>query len=141
MKLSDDEVIAKVEYEERIAYGINDAELSDQRAKAISYYLGEPFGNEVEGRSQVVSYDVQDTVESSLPQLIKIFTSGDQVVRFDPKGPEELIEKMTGRFREVYNDEFRARTREIGVRMDTWSPNRARSRRRVASDELRGTPG
>ena len=89
MNLSDDEVIAKVEYEERIAYGINDAELSDQRAQAIKYYLGEPFGNEVEGRSQVVSYDVQDTVESSLPQLIKIFTSGDQVVRFDPKGPED----------------------------------------------------
>ena len=89
MKLTDSEVIAKIEYEERIAYGINDSELSDQRAQAIKYYLGEPFGNEVEGRSQVVSYDVQDTVESSLPQLIKIFTSGDQVVRFDPKGPED----------------------------------------------------
>jgi len=89
VKLTDSEVIAKIEYEERIAYGINDSELSDQRAQAIKYYLGEPFGNEVEGRSQVVSYDVQDTVESSLPQLIKIFTSGDQVVRFDPKGPED----------------------------------------------------
>ena len=89
MKRNDTEIIARIEYEERIAYGINDSELSDQRAQAIKYYLGEPFGNEVEGRSQVVSYDVQDTVESSLPQLIKIFTSGDQVVRFDPKGPED----------------------------------------------------
>lgn len=88
-KLTDDEIVRRIEHEESISYGINDAELSRQRAQSISYYLGEPFGNEVEGRSQVVSYDVQDTVESSLPQLIKIFTSGDQVVRFDPKNPDD----------------------------------------------------
>ncbi|KAF2380361.1 hypothetical protein BSN82_16765, partial [Acinetobacter baylyi] len=45
--------------------------------------------NEEEGRSQVVSYDVQDTIESALPQLLKVFISGDQVVRFEPKGPED----------------------------------------------------
>ena len=89
MKMSDEEIIRTIEQEESVAYGINDSELSQQRAQSISYYLGEPFGNEVEGRSQVVSYDVQDTVESSLPQLIKIFTSGDQVVRFDPKQPDD----------------------------------------------------
>lgn len=89
MKLSDDEIIAKIEQAEANAYGVNDSELSDERAKAISYYLGEPFGNEVEGRSQVVSFDCQDTIEAALPQLLKVFVSGDQVVRFDPKGPED----------------------------------------------------
>ena len=72
-----------------MAYGVNDSELSRERADALKYYLGEKFGNEVEGRSQVVSFDVQDTVESALPQLLKIFVSGDQVVKFDPKGPED----------------------------------------------------
>ncbi|MGH6961437.1 MAG: portal protein, partial [Dongiaceae bacterium] len=28
-------------------------ELSEQRRKALRYYLGEPFGNEVDGRSKV----------------------------------------------------------------------------------------
>jgi len=88
-KLTDEEILYRIEQEEAVAYGINDSELSNQRAQSIRYYLGEPFGNEVEGRSQVVSYDVQDTIESSLPQLVKIFASGDQVVRFDPKGPED----------------------------------------------------
>lgn len=87
--LSDLDILARIEQEEGVAYGINDSALSDDRAKAIEYYLGDPFGNEVEGRSQVVSYDVQDTIESALPQLIKVFVSGDQVVRFDPKGPED----------------------------------------------------
>jgi hypothetical protein len=88
-KMDDDEILARVEQEERIAYGINDSALSDDRAKAIDYYLGAPLGNEVEGRSQVVSFDVQDTIEAALPQLIKIFTSGDQVARFEPRNPDD----------------------------------------------------
>lgn len=89
MKLSNTEILARIEQEENIAYGVNDAALSDDRAQAIKYYLGEAFGNEIEGRSQVVSYDVQDTIESALPQLLKVFVSGDKVVAFDPKSPED----------------------------------------------------
>ena len=89
MKLEDMEIVARVEAEENIAYGVNDSALSNDRAAAIDYYLGQPFGNEQEGRSQVVSYDVQDTIEAALPQLLKVFVAGDKVVQFDPKGPED----------------------------------------------------
>ena len=89
MKLEDMEIVARVEAEENIAYGVNDSALSNDRAAAIDYYLGQPFGNEEEGRSQVVSYDVQDTIEAALPQLLKVFVAGDKVVQFDPKGPED----------------------------------------------------
>ena len=89
MELRDEDIVAKIEQQENISYGINDSELSHERAEAIDYYLGEPFGNEQEGRSQVVSYDVQDTIESALPQLLKVFVSGDKVVQFEPKGPED----------------------------------------------------
>src|SRR5262245_34401061 len=64
-------------------------ELSEQRRKALRYYLGESFGNEQEGRSKVVSTDVADVVEWILPSLLKIFTAGDEVVRFEPTGPED----------------------------------------------------
>ena len=89
MKLTQEEIVAKIENEESIAYGINDSQLSEERAQAIQYYLGEPMGNEVEGRSQVVSYDTQDTIESALPQLLKVYVSGDEIVRFEPKNPED----------------------------------------------------
>jgi hypothetical protein len=89
MNLEDMEIIAQIEAQENIAYGVNDSALSNDRAEAIDYYLGQPFGNEEEGRSQVVSYDVQDTIESALPQLLKVFVAGDKVVQFDPKGPED----------------------------------------------------
>ena len=88
--MTDEEILHQIVNEENIAYGINDSQLSAERAEAIQYYLGEPFGNEVDGRSQVVSYDVQDTIESALPQLLKVFVSGDEVVRFEPKNPEDV---------------------------------------------------
>lgn len=63
--------------------------LAEQRALALDYYESNPFGNEVEGESQVVSSDVFDTVEGMLPSLLRIFTASDDVVRFDPNGPED----------------------------------------------------
>ena len=87
--MTPEEIVSRIEREEKQAYGINDSQLSGERSEAINYYLGEKFGNEVEGRSQVVSYDVQDTIESALPQLLKVFISGDEVVKFDPKSEED----------------------------------------------------
>jgi len=87
--INDSEIIARIEAQEAIAYGVNDSALSNDRALAIDYYLGEQFGNEEEGRSKVISYDVQDTIEAALPQLLKVFVAGDKVVQFDPKGPED----------------------------------------------------
>ena len=63
--------------------------LADQRANALIYYERQPFGNELEGESQVVSSDVFDTVEGMLPALLKIFTASDDVVEFEPNGPED----------------------------------------------------
>ena len=35
-----------------------DSEYSQERIRAMDFYLGEPLGNEVEGRSQVISTEV-----------------------------------------------------------------------------------
>ncbi len=49
MNIEDMEIIAQIEAQENIAYGVNDSALSNDRAEAIDYYLGQPFGNEEEG--------------------------------------------------------------------------------------------
>ena len=55
--------------------------LAAARRKSLEYYLGDKLGTEIDGRSQVVSTDVADTVESMLPNLLRIFTASDKVVR------------------------------------------------------------
>lgn len=88
-KLTDEEILSLIEREEGVSYGINDSQLSGDREKALKYYNGDPLGNEVEGRSQVVSRDVLDTVEAALPQILKVFVAGDEVVKFNPRGLED----------------------------------------------------
>ncbi len=73
----------------RSAVGYLGGDISEARREAMEYYLGEPFGNEQDGRSSVVSTDVQDTIEAIMPDFMEIFSGGDQVVRFEPVGPED----------------------------------------------------
>lgn len=89
MAMTDSELKGLLEQEERAALGYLSSELSEQRREAMEYYLGEPFGDEREGRSQVISRDVSDTIEGVLPALLDIFTAGDDVVRFEPQGKED----------------------------------------------------
>ena len=67
-----------------------DYDISDKREAATKYYKGAPFGDEEEGRSQVVSRDVHDTVNSILPSLMRIFFGPEKVVEFIPQGPEDV---------------------------------------------------
>ncbi len=69
------------------AVGYLDSTLSAQREQALKYYRGDPFGNEVEGRSQVVTREVAQHVDGQLPQLMRVFAAGDEVVRFQPSEP------------------------------------------------------
>lgn len=71
------------------AVGFLGGELSEQRRQAMEFYYGEPFGNEREGRSQVVLSDVLDTIEWTMPSLMRIFFGGSKVVKFEPEGPED----------------------------------------------------
>lgn len=83
------ELLSKVRSEITDALGYMD-EISDQREKAQEYYYALPFGNEVEGRSQYVDSTVQDTIEWIKPSLMRVFGSGDEMVKFSPHGPEDV---------------------------------------------------
>ena len=67
-----------------------DSYLAPQRERAMAYYLAEPFGNEEDGRSQVVLTEVRDTVLAMVPSLLRIFTGGDKVIEFVPKSQEDV---------------------------------------------------
>ena len=88
---------AIVEAEIDNAIGYIETETVEQRAKAIEYYNRDPFGNEVEGRSQIVTGEVAEAIDGALPALLRVFTQSDDVVRFEPQGPgdEEKAKQAT----------------------------------------------
>lgn len=83
-------LLSAIKERENAASGDENDAVAMSRARAIQYYLGEPFGNEIEGRSQVVSKDVFDTIEWIKPSLLRIFAGGDQIATFSPQGPEDI---------------------------------------------------
>jgi hypothetical protein len=72
------------------AYGSEtDEELASSRSLAIDRYLGTNIQPAPAGRSQVRDRTTYEVVEWTKPSLLRIFTSGSEVCRFDPVGPED----------------------------------------------------
>ena len=89
-KLTEEELVTRIRGEITESLGYMGDTISHQREQAMQYYYGQPFGNEVEGRSQFVDSTVQDTIEWIKPSLMRVFASGDQMVKFSPHGPEDV---------------------------------------------------
>lgn len=79
------------------ALGIDGGKLSIQRRDLLKEYEGEPYGNEVDGRSKVVDRTIMEVIEWIMPALMRIFTSSDQIVEVEPDMPggEEIARQMT----------------------------------------------
>jgi len=98
-----DQPMDEEEFRSRVRQSIEDAAIyidtyiAPERENAMSYYLGNSFGNEEDGASQVVLTEVRDTVLAMLPSLLRIFTGGDKVLEFVPKTAEdvEVAEQQT----------------------------------------------
>jgi hypothetical protein len=79
------------------ALGYVQTETNEARRQAIKYYNRDLYGNEVEGRSRVVTGEVAEVVDGALPQLLRIFTQSDEIALFEPKmpGDEEAAKQAT----------------------------------------------
>lgn len=107
--------------------------VSPVRATATQYYRGEPFGNEEDGRSQVVSMDVRDTVQAIMPSLMRVFHGSDQTVEFVPQGPEDvasakqateyvnyIVNRDNRGFLEMHSAFMDALIRKVGILKCYW---------------------
>jgi hypothetical protein len=88
--MDDSELEAMIGMEITDAVSYIDSDLSPIRAMATRYYRGDPFGNEEEGRSQVVAMETRDTISAMMPSLMRVFFSSENVVEFVPRGPEDV---------------------------------------------------
>ena len=62
------------------------------RLEALRFYRGDnlsDYGDSGDGLSTVVSRDTMEAVESMMPSLVRPFVAGEEVVSFEPVGPED----------------------------------------------------
>lgn len=95
--LDTEKLIAILRQEEQAAANWQDAELNGVRTKALDYYDRRPLGDEEEGQSKVVTSEFADTVESIMPGMMDVFTSGDSLVEFTPltRGHEQAAREAS----------------------------------------------
>lgn len=89
MKMDDTELLRVLDEESKQTL-IYKSDITEDRDRSLRAYMRKPYGNEEEGRSQVVTSDVFDAVEGMLPDLIEVFTASDKAVIFEPTGEEDV---------------------------------------------------
>lgn len=60
-----------------------DTTLNAERAAAVSFYNGDPYGDEEEGRSQLVTRDVAEVVDQMTISVLRTMVASDKVVEFE----------------------------------------------------------
>ena len=89
-EITEDELLALLERNLDASDPYTESLIGEQREKAHRYYYGEPLGNELKGRSQHVSRDVFDAVESTKALMLDTFTADRRVVEFTPQTNQDI---------------------------------------------------
>lgn len=85
-----DKLLAAIDAGKTASYGTDESsELGFRRARAIEAYLGLNVNPAPEGRSQVVDRTCYQVVHTIMPSLARIFTSGDEICKAVPIGPDD----------------------------------------------------
>lgn len=116
-KMSDDTLTAICDAKLSNALGWTGGLLSKERERALQYYRGDSFGNEQEGRSQVVSRDVAEAIDGAMPSLIKVFAAVDTIVACKPKRKES--EQSSKQATDYLNHVFQTQPNGFDL-LQTW---------------------
>jgi len=116
MKMSDDQIVNHLLEDIRAADNVAQIE-SDDNAKIYQLYRAKKMGNEVQGKSALVSSDVFETVEWLAPALSDIFSESNGVPSFTPVGKED--EAATDMMSELVKYQFYRMNEGEALMLDT----------------------
>lgn len=88
--MSEEQLAAFLKGEIEDAVDYVDSVLSPARRSLYDAFHGAPYGDEQQGRSQVISRDVRDTVMAIMPSLMRIFFGPERIAEFSPRQPEDV---------------------------------------------------
>lgn len=94
MAADDRELLALLKSEETDAATYFSSELAQTQAEAMDRYHARPYGNEVEGRSRVVTHDLEDTINWIMPSLLRTFENSDELFTCDDHNVEDGAEVL-----------------------------------------------
>lgn len=92
MTMSRDELLAVVKSQLANTLKYSNDDFNTVNRTLFNSYQQELYGDEVDGRSKVVSSDHYDMVESDMPPLARIFLGSNKILSFQPLGEQDKEE-------------------------------------------------
>jgi hypothetical protein len=85
--MNDNEILGILGQEITHSRGYDGSELQENHKNALRRYFGRPRGDEVEGRSAIISMDIADTVDSVMAELSPMLKS--TLIEFEADGEQD----------------------------------------------------
>ena len=82
--------ICSAELDQSIGFGGYGQELQKQRTDALNFAKGEMGLPKLTNRSQVKDTAMVDAIETLIPDLMEIFTGGDDIATFQPENKDDI---------------------------------------------------
>jgi hypothetical protein len=89
MQMEDSELVKIIGGHVNDGLGSDRGEISTTRREIFDRYTGELYGDEKRGQSRVTTRDIMETIEWTLPPLLRHFTAGDPAVMFEAEGEDD----------------------------------------------------
>ncbi len=94
-------LVSILKQEEADASSYYTSELAHKQSEFLDRYQGKPYGDEVEGMPKVVSQDVEDTVNSVMPHIMRMFLNPEDLISVEDDLANNIeLEKQASRYLE-----------------------------------------
>lgn len=87
--MDEQQLLRILKQDEAAATSYHESELAKAQEEALKRYFAEPYGDEAEGRSKVVTHDLEDTINWLMPDLMRAFTASDDLVSCVARNPQD----------------------------------------------------
>jgi hypothetical protein len=87
-KMDNRQLATICEQEEEASVNFYTSDIAQEQETALDYYKGALFGDEVEGRSQVVSQDVAELVDTQVADMLEMLAADPDIVKITPTLPQ-----------------------------------------------------
>lgn len=81
--MTETQLLTLLKEQETDAASFYSSQLAHVQAEAMKRFHAEPYGDEIEGRSRVVTHDVEDTINWIMPKLMRTFMQADELIILD----------------------------------------------------------
>lgn len=94
-------LLSILKQEESDASSYYQSQLAHAQTEAMERYLGQPYGDEIEGMPKVVSGDVEDTVNTIMPHIMRMFLAPEDLISVeDDLGENVEVEQQAAKYLE-----------------------------------------